>query len=274
MATDTLSLDFGRDKRFYVYLYRDPRPRKKLQPIYVGKGTASRRRADHHWEKGTHNPILRGILSKIRLAGLSPVIEIVAWFDSEAAAFDLEMALVAKFGRRDLRSGTLANMTDGGDGGAGLIVSAETRAESAARLKIIRAAQELDPAFREKCLQILALGRAAAIADPEVSRKRVASILRTKALRSAEEIQSERERKSADRKAAWADPSMRAKYLAAAAAQKQKRRVDMLARWSDPAWRAKQKNLITAAMKVEWGAPEKRAARTSAIRRSRQKDRP
>src|SRR5690348_40900 len=102
MATDTLSPDFGGDKKFYVYLYRDPRPSKQNQPIYVGKGTASRGRAEFHWKRRAENSFLAALLEKIRDAGLAPLIEIVAWFDEEEAAFDLERALIAKFGRRDL----------------------------------------------------------------------------------------------------------------------------------------------------------------------------
>lgn len=128
MATDTLGLDFGRDKPFYVYLYRDPRPRKRLQPIYVGKGTAAQRRADVHWRSGTRNPILRRMFAKFRSLSLAPAIEIIAWFDDEADAFALERSLIARFGRRDLGSGTLANMTDGGDGGSGLVVTEAGRA--------------------------------------------------------------------------------------------------------------------------------------------------
>lgn len=119
MATDPLPLDFGRDKRFCVYLYRDPRPGKRNQPIYVGKGSRKRNRADAHWRNGCKvNLLFAGILGKIRAAGLEPIIEIVGWFDDEAGAFALECALIKRFGRRDQGSGPLANLTDGGEGGA------------------------------------------------------------------------------------------------------------------------------------------------------------
>ena len=48
MATDPLALDFGRDKRFCVYIYRDPRPRWRREPFYVGKGL-TKIRPDIHW---------------------------------------------------------------------------------------------------------------------------------------------------------------------------------------------------------------------------------
>jgi hypothetical protein len=131
MATDPLPLDFGSDKPFYVYLYRDPRRGKKRQPIYVGKGTVKHGRAegDHN-----HNILLVRLLNKIMTAGLEPIIEVVAWFDSENDALALERRLIKRIGRRDLGKGPLANLTDGGDGPLGLgenarmVMSSKSRA--------------------------------------------------------------------------------------------------------------------------------------------------
>lgn len=120
--------------RFVVYLYRDPRPRKKNAPIYVGKGTSWYGRPDDHWsnKNRSHNPLFGNVLSKIRSAGLKPIVEIIAAYDEEADAFYLEKALIKRFGRRDLGTGTLCNLTDGGEGPAGRIVSVETRAKMSA----------------------------------------------------------------------------------------------------------------------------------------------
>jgi hypothetical protein len=125
MAIDTLPLDLGRDKPFYVYLYRDPRPRKRLAPIYVGKGKAKTGRADIHWRLRTHNTLLAAILRKIADAGLEPIVEIIGWFDDDDTAYQCERALIAKFGRRWNKTGTLANISDGGDGGYGVKHSPE-----------------------------------------------------------------------------------------------------------------------------------------------------
>ena len=107
---------FRGNRKFYVYVYRDPRPRKKLQPFYVGKGCGQR--ADQHWKSGkpsNHlNKLFRTILEQIISAGLAPLIEIVAWFDDEEEAFDYEKKLIAKFGRSILRNGPLCNLTEGG----------------------------------------------------------------------------------------------------------------------------------------------------------------
>ena len=135
LAVDPLPLDFSGGKPFYVYLYRDPRPGKKRVPIYVGKGTVARKRADTHWRQlhwkrtARTNLFFAAVLQKILDDGLEPIVETVGWFDTEIDAFAIERKLIARLGRRNLGRGPLCNLTDGGEGGAGLIVSPETRAK-------------------------------------------------------------------------------------------------------------------------------------------------
>lgn len=115
MANDTLSLDGGRGKPFYCYMYYDPRHGKNMEPIYAGKG--SKKRAQEHWSRPPkHNPLFRGVLAQIKAAGLKPVIERVLWFDVETAALLAEKDLIALIGRRHLGTGPLCNLTEGGDG--------------------------------------------------------------------------------------------------------------------------------------------------------------
>jgi hypothetical protein len=111
--------------KFYVYVYLDPRPGKGLQPIYVGKGTVDLDRASYHWERRCVNPFLQSVLDKIRAAGLVPQITIAAYMEDESEAFAMERNLIAQYGRRDLRTGSLCNLTEGGQGTAGLKYSEE-----------------------------------------------------------------------------------------------------------------------------------------------------
>jgi len=113
---------------FYTYVMRDPRPGKNLQPIYVGKGKG--RRVHVHWRKALdhRNPLLRRVFGKLHKSGLEPQIEIVGHFDVETEAFQREIELIAQYGRRDLGLGTLCNLTDGGDGASGCLITA-TRVE-------------------------------------------------------------------------------------------------------------------------------------------------
>lgn len=105
--------------KFYVYVYLDPRPGKGLQPIYVGKGTVDLDRASDHWERRCTNRFLQSVLDKIRSMGLVPQITIAAYMDNEDEAFAMECDLISQYGRRDLRTGSLCNLTDGGQGTAG-----------------------------------------------------------------------------------------------------------------------------------------------------------
>jgi hypothetical protein len=113
--------------KFYVYVYLDPRPGKGLQPIYVGKGTVDLDRASDHWERKCVNKFLQRVLDKIRIAGLVPQITIAAYMNDEEEAFAMERDLIAQYGRRDLRTGSLCNLTDGGQGTSGRKWSEEQR---------------------------------------------------------------------------------------------------------------------------------------------------
>tara|TARA_R110002153_G_scaffold116471_1_gene260134 strand:- start:504 stop:1058 length:555 start_codon:yes stop_codon:yes gene_type:complete len=50
-------------------------------------------------------------------------------------ACDMEKYLIKYYGRRDLGTGTLVNMTDGGEGAKNVVVSAETRAKMSENTK-------------------------------------------------------------------------------------------------------------------------------------------
>jgi len=93
---------------FYTYLYL----REDGTPYYVGKGTRTR-----VYQKHGRIPVP----PKDRIL-IEPHI-------SEADAFDAEKFLVAYYGRKDLGTGCLRNLTDGGEGSSG-----GKRPDNAARL--------------------------------------------------------------------------------------------------------------------------------------------
>lgn len=103
---------------FYTYLLRKP----DGIPFYVGKGGRKEFRIGVHikealegcsYKKNRHktNTILK-ILSR----GNQINYEIVNFFEDEIDAYKNEIELIKLYGRKDTGSGTLTNMTDGGDG--------------------------------------------------------------------------------------------------------------------------------------------------------------
>ena len=106
---------------FYVYVYIDT---ERDIPMYVGKGKNAR--CSVHLRNAS-NLKLRNRISALKANGLKPEIVVYSQPDEETALRE-EVALIAKYGRRDLDTGTLYNMTDGGEGKSGWIPSAQTRA--------------------------------------------------------------------------------------------------------------------------------------------------
>lgn len=168
---------------FYVYIHR--RATDGL-PFYVGKGRGRRayspKDRNKHWR---HIDAKHGRTLQFVADGLS-----------EAEAFELEGFLIAFMGRKDLGTGPLVNMTDGGEGHAGYQQSPEAvearvaplrglkrtpeqRARMSASMKGIRKS----PEHREKIRQaLLAMpenmawreaGRAALIGRPVSDETRV-----------------------------------------------------------------------------------------------------
>lgn len=124
--------------KFYVYvLYRDI---GKTVPFYIGKCHGDRKN-DHERPRTLKMDVNRHKIAIIRQCiqtlGIVPK-KIVVRDVSEAGAFYYEKMLIARFGRRDLGTGILSNMTDGGEGTAGCVYTPEQRAKSSAIRKGIK----------------------------------------------------------------------------------------------------------------------------------------
>jgi hypothetical protein len=242
---------------FYVYVYRDPRPLKKDQPVYVGKGTGDRDIS--HWSKGSHNKPFQDFISHLKQRGLVALCERVFETEVEAEAFAKEIELIALYGRRNTGAGTLFNLTDGGEGGSGTV---RTEAHKEAdRMHALHHWQ--DPKYRAKVTEaqkvvqgtdearaIKSENSAQAWADPEVRQKRQTGIKRG---RSTAESKA---KTSAQAKAQWSDPEYAAKQtannqeIANRAEVKAAKAAATKALWADPEWKAKmmaarKKNVAT-----------------------------
>lgn len=150
-------------QQFYVYLLRDPRPNKNLQPIYIGKGKGNR--AYRWWRYPSqrhHNPLLKRVLAKISKTGLNPQVAIIRRFDNEADAFQCEIALIAQYGRVNIGTGTLCNLTDGGEGCSGCLTTATARHARSRNMRKLFADPEFCAANSERMRE--------RNADPEFAR--------------------------------------------------------------------------------------------------------
>lgn len=101
--------------RFYVYAYlrmHESQYGKKNTPYYIGKGCRDR------------------ATSKSRTIPKPPDTSYIAYVQeglTEEEAFSLEKYCIALYGRIDNGTGILRNLSDGGDGPAGLIMSEERK---------------------------------------------------------------------------------------------------------------------------------------------------
>lgn len=106
------------DRIYYVYAYINP---VSQLPFYIGKGKGKRklfhlREALNGRDKGSC--ILE--VKKLLESEILPEIFVLKDGLTEWEAFDFEKQLIADWGRKELGTGPLCNLTDGGDGLRGL----------------------------------------------------------------------------------------------------------------------------------------------------------
>ena len=114
---DIYSAKFSPEKKFYIYWYIRSKKSKYGDigsPYYVGKGYGHRAYNKSH---RVNPPIDRS------------QIQFVCENMNEADAFQLEMLMIYLYGRIDLGTGCLRNMSDGGEGAYGQKLSVETIAK-------------------------------------------------------------------------------------------------------------------------------------------------
>lgn len=236
---------------FYVYVYRDPRPTKNNQPVYVGKGKGDRDLS--HWSKGSRNKPFQNLISLLKKSGMVAPCERVFETEDEQEAFAKERELIALYGRRDLGTGTLFNLTDGGEGLSNAIRTdewkknislANSSPENVRKSSKRQREKWANPDFRKKHTAAIRV----AIARPEVAAKREAA----KALFNKTDAFRDTVRKATTKM--WQDPAYAEKVVAA---QKEVQ--------GTPEARANK----SSASKETWAKPEVRTKRQQGIKAAR-----
>jgi hypothetical protein len=123
---------------FYVYFLRRPDKEDPLvpglwQPFYVGKGhgkrvNSHRKEAENLLkDSNSYNPnvIKNSIIHKLWNQDFDFIEEVVIANISEEDSFYYEMEAITAYGRIDLGTGCLANLTNGGEGSSGYLHTEE-----------------------------------------------------------------------------------------------------------------------------------------------------
>lgn len=130
---------------YYVYMYL----KENGTPFYVGKGKGNRHLAHLQEAKKSStkdtNKLKINTIKKMLNEGKEPSIVFVDKNIDEDSAFELEEFLISEIGRIDLKTGTLTNLTNGGDGASGTIITESTRNKRRLKMQGV-----LNPNFGKK----------------------------------------------------------------------------------------------------------------------------
>ena len=192
-------------KPLEFYVYEDRKPCG--EPFYVGKGNHNRIANPHR--NRIHTNICRKYPDWRR---------VVVFAGTEQECFAEEVRLIALYGRRNTGTGSLVNLTDGGEGAAGMVhtddakkrVSISTKAAHARPdVKAKHAAAVKAALTRPEVRAKLSAASQAAHARPDFKAKQSA------AMRAAMVRPEVKAKLSASSKAAHARPDVKAKHAAA-----------------------------------------------------------
>lgn len=100
--------------------------------FYVGKGLHRKRCKLPIFERAHSTSRRSAWWRNVAKDGYS--VEIMAMCINDQSAIDLEVGLIAMYGRRDLGLGSLVNFTDGGEGRAGAVYTEEMRRQRSERI--------------------------------------------------------------------------------------------------------------------------------------------
>lgn len=112
-----------------VYLHINPLTN---QPFYVGIGSEKR-----PYDKGERSKFWHSTVNKYGY-----IVDVIHDDLTPDQAKQEEVSIIKRFGRRDNGTGILVNLTDGGDGTFGAIVSKDTRVKLSAKKRGVKFSDE------------------------------------------------------------------------------------------------------------------------------------
>ena len=104
-----------------AYLYRHIRKDKNV-PFYIGIGSDNNYLRAHDFKENRRNIVWNKIFSKTEIT-VEIILNNLTW--EEACQKEIEFIFL--YGRKNKKLGTLCNLTDGGDGTVGYILSEEQK---------------------------------------------------------------------------------------------------------------------------------------------------
>lgn len=122
---------------YYVYAYlreKDSKTATAGTPYYIGKGKSRRFLAKH----------------SVPIPSEATNIQFIAVHLSESESFLLERRLISIYGRKNNGTGILLNLTDGGEGCSGRVVSEDTKDKIRAKRKLQVFTEETIDKFRTR----------------------------------------------------------------------------------------------------------------------------
>ena len=142
------------NEQYYVYAYFDPRieyyctlceQEFNVKPVYIGKGKGKRYLKHLYDNKKTKLTALNKFLITNNTV---PCYVILEYFNNEIDAFKKEIELIATVGRENKETGPLYNLTAGGEGSSGAIITSIQRKNRSK--KMLAFWNSLDKMEREK----------------------------------------------------------------------------------------------------------------------------
>lgn len=115
-----------------AYLYRHIRLDKN-QPFYIGIGSDADGKYTRAYNVFSRNNFWKNIINKTEYE-VEILLDDISWEE----AIEKEIEFIKLYGRTNLNTGTLCNLTNGGEGSLGAIVSEETKRKRSKTMKGVK----------------------------------------------------------------------------------------------------------------------------------------